>query len=62
MPHSICRVPYEPARDATDLFERSDFAGRVFGADVVEHYTHFYRTEQAMFDNAVTDWGAPPLF
>ena len=49
------RVPMS-LRDATDLFERSDFAGRVFGADVVEHYTHFYRTEQAMFDNAVTDW------
>jgi len=23
---------------------------------VVEHYLHFYRTEQAAFDQAVTDW------
>jgi len=23
---------------------------------VVEHYAHFYRTEQAAFTRAVTDW------
>jgi glutamine synthetase len=23
---------------------------------VVEHYTHFFRTEQAAFNSAVTDW------
>ncbi len=43
-------------RDATDLFEASDFAKRVFGEAVVEHYTHFFRTEQAAYDEAVTDW------
>jgi len=43
-------------RDATDLFEKSDFAKRVFGEEVVEHYLHFYRTEQAGYDKAVTDW------
>jgi glutamine synthetase len=43
-------------RDATDAFEASPFATDAFGADVVEHYTHFFRTEQAAFDAAVTDW------
>ena len=26
------------------------------GAPVVEHYVHAFRTEQAAFDVAVTDW------
>lgn len=43
-------------REATDRFEASDFTRRVFGPDVVEHYTHFFRVEQAQFDQAVTDW------
>ena len=41
---------------ATDRFEKSEFAKRVFGEKVVEHYTHFYRKEQAAYDRAVTDW------
>ena len=49
------RVP-ETLRDATDLFEANPFAKEAFGAEVVEHYTHFFRTEQAAFDRAVTDW------
>ena len=43
-------------RAATDLFEQSSFAREVFSEDVVEHYVHFYRTEQAAYDQAVTDW------
>jgi len=43
-------------RAATDLFEQSEFARRAIGSDVVDHYTHFFRTEQATFDKAVTDW------
>ena len=43
-------------RDATDLFEASSFARRALGEAVVEHYTHFFRTEQAAYDQAVTDW------
>jgi glutamine synthetase len=49
------RIPLN-LRAATDLFERSDFARQSFGEEVVEHYTHFFRMEQAAFDNAVTDW------
>jgi glutamine synthetase len=43
-------------RDATDAFAASTFAKSAFGEDVVEHYTHFFRTEQSAFDAAVTDW------
>jgi glutamine synthetase len=41
---------------AAELFAASDFARRAFGADVVEHYAHFFRTEVAAYDKAVTDW------
>jgi glutamine synthetase len=41
---------------ATDRFEASAFAREAFGDAVVDHYVHFFRTEQAAFDAAVTDW------
>ena len=43
-------------RDAIDLFAASEFVRDAFGADVQEHYPHFYRTEQRAFDASVTDW------
>jgi glutamine synthetase len=49
------RVPYT-LRDATDLFAESEFVAVSFGANVQEHYTHFFRKEQEAFDNSVTDW------
>ncbi len=51
-------LPHVPKtlRDATEIFANSDFARRSFGAEVVGHYAHFWRIEQAAFDNAVTDW------
>lgn len=49
------RVP-RTLREATDLFEKSLFAKRALGEEVVEHYLHFYRTEQEAYDKAVTDW------
>lgn len=52
---SLPRVP-DTLAEATDKFASSDFAKRVFGEDVVEHYAHFFCTEQAMFNSAVTDW------
>jgi glutamine synthetase len=48
-------VPYTLTQ-AVELFERSDFAKRAFGEEVVEHYSHFYRTEAQAYDKAVTDW------
>lgn len=49
------RVP-RTLRAATDLFEKSAFAKKVLGEDVVEHYHHFYQMEQEAYDKAVTDW------
>src|SRR5262249_6133238 len=43
-------------RDTVALMERSAFAREAFGDDVIEHYLHFYKTEQAAFDKAVTTW------
>jgi glutamine synthetase len=43
-------------QEASERFTKSEFAARTFGADVVEHYGHFFRTEQAAFGRAVTDW------
>ncbi len=42
--------------EATANFAGSEFAKRAFGEEVVEHYAHFYRSEAAAFDKAVTDW------
>ena len=27
-----------------------------FGDEVIDHYVHFFRTEQAKYDEAVTSW------
>lgn len=48
VPHSL--------NDAIAALEGSTFARETFGNDVVEHYLHFFRTEQRKFDTAVTDW------
>jgi glutamine synthetase len=49
------RVPSTLA-EATDAFEASRVARAAFGDDVVEHYVHAARVEQAAFNAAVTDW------
>jgi glutamine synthetase len=49
------RVPYTLG-DAVKTFTASEFAKRAFGEEVVEHYGHFFRTEAAAYDRAVTDW------
>ena len=51
----VPRVPKTLA-DAVELFASSEFAKRAFGEEVVEHYAHFFRSEQDTFNNAVTDW------
>ncbi len=42
--------------EAVEGFESSGFARTAFGDEVVDHYSHFYCSEQAAFDAAVTDW------
>ena len=49
------RVPHT-LQESIDGFKKSDFAREAFGDDVVDHYIHFFETEQALFDQAVTDW------
>ncbi|HEX2121636.1 MAG TPA: glutamine synthetase family protein [Thermoanaerobaculia bacterium] len=48
VPHSLV--------EAIGELEKSAFARQVFGENVVEHYLHFFRTEQRKFEAAVTDW------
>jgi glutamine synthetase len=49
------QVPHT-LHEAIERFARSEWARATFGEEVVEHYLHFFRTEQRKFDEAVTDW------
>ena len=42
--------------EAIHALAESPWARAALGEDVVEHYLHFFRTEQRKFDAAVTDW------
>jgi len=42
--------------EAIRRFEQSDMVKAAFGQDVVDHYVHWFKNEQACFDRAVTDW------
>jgi len=48
VPHSL--------NESIHALAESDWARGVLGEDVVDHYLHFFRTEQRKFDAAVTDW------
>ena len=56
--YTAANLPQVPRtlRDAIDGLEKSDFAREAFGEDVLEHYLHFFKTEQSLYDNAVTNW------
>jgi glutamine synthetase len=43
-------------REATDEMEGSDMLREAFGGDVMDHYVHFFRTEQRKYEEAVTSW------
>jgi glutamine synthetase len=43
-------------RDATELMRRSRLLRAAFGDEVIEHYVHAARWEQAQCDRNVTDW------
>ena len=43
-------------REATDELAASTMLREAFGSDVVDHYVHFFRTEQRKYDEAVTSW------
>lgn len=52
---NLPKVPHT-LRDATDALEGSAMLREAFGERVVEHYVHFFRTEQRKYDEAVTTW------
>jgi glutamine synthetase len=51
----LARVP-GTLRDALELFRSSAFARAALGDEVVEHYAHFFASENEAFERAVTDW------
>jgi glutamine synthetase len=51
----IPRIP-RTLPDAIAAFEASRFARHAFGDEVVDHLLHFARTEQASFEQVVTDF------
>jgi len=42
--------------EAAERFAESPLAARAFGEATRAHYAHFYRSEAAAYDRAVTDW------
>jgi len=48
VPHSL--------NESIHALAESDWARGVFGESVIDHYLHFFRTEQRKFDAVVTDW------
>ncbi len=56
--YAAAELPHVPRtlRDAIAAFASSGFARQALGEAVVEHYLHFYQTEQKLYDKAVTDW------
>jgi glutamine synthetase len=49
-------------REAVDALESGSVARSMFGDDVVDHYLNYGRTEQRLFDQAVTCWERERLF
>jgi glutamine synthetase len=49
-------------REAVDALAKGSIARSAFGDDVVDHYLNYGRTEQRLFDQAVTCWERERLF
>jgi glutamine synthetase len=56
--YSAEEVPKVPASlpEAVGEMEASEMLRAAFGEEVIEHYAHFFRTEQAKLDREVTSW------
>jgi glutamine synthetase len=52
---NLPQVPRTLNEAITEL-EKSTWARAAFGDEVIEHYLHFFRTEQRKFDEVVTSW------
>jgi glutamine synthetase len=55
------RVP-SALRDAVELLDASAMAREALGGDVVDHYVHYGRTEQRLFDEVVTCYERERMF
>ena len=53
--NNLTRVPSN-LHEAIAELENSAFLREAFGAEVIEHYLHYFKTEQRKFDAVVTDW------
>jgi glutamine synthetase len=49
-------------REAIERLERGQVARRLFGDEVVDHYLNYARTEQRLFDQAVTCYERERMF
>ena len=56
--YAAAGLPRVPASlpEAIAELERSSFARKAFGEEVVDHLLHFARAEQGYFEAVVTDW------
>jgi len=56
--YAAAELPHVPhsLNESIHALAESVWARETFGEDVVDHYLHFFRTEQRKFDAAVTDW------
>jgi glutamine synthetase len=56
--YAAAELPIVPATlgEATERLAASELAKRAFGADVLEHYLHFLRTEDTAYRRSVSDW------
>ena len=56
--YAASELPHVPhsLNESIHALAESAWARATFGEDVVDHYLHFFRTEQRKFDAAVTDW------
>ena len=56
--YAAAELPHVPhtLNESIHALAESKWARETFGEDVVDHYLHFFRTEQRKFDAAVTDW------
>ena len=56
--YAASELPHVPhtLRESIAALAESTWARETFGEEVVDHYLHFFRTEQRKFDAAVTDW------
>lgn len=52
---NLPQVPHSLNESILEL-EKSTWMREVLGEDVVDHYLHFFRTEQRKFDEVVTSW------